>query len=179
MQIKEMILMELLLDKLTTRFTPDKVYQIVFKLDDGLYTGSFLQEEIKDKRKQKYVISFDKLALNPLEPNDRLYESTLIDGSNGESRLFKKFLAFLDFEDTARITHLKSLVETKHILLQKIKQFISESNPDDFLNNQIDFGNTIYNLERLDKKFSLEFYVTDEQENNIIPVSLKENAWVI
>lgn len=178
MQIKEMILMELLLDKLTTKFAPDKVYKIVFKLDGGLYTGSFLQEKINDKRKQKYVISFDKTAFDPLEPNDRLYESTQTDGSNGESRLFKKFLVFLDFEDTARTTHLKSLVETKHILLQKIKQFISESDPNDFLNNQIDFGNTIYNLEHLDKKFSLEFYVIDEQKNNIIPVSLKENAWI-
>lgn len=66
-----------------------------------------------------------------------------------------------------------------HLLLQKIKEFISESDPNNYLSDKIDFANVIYNLKSLDENINLDFYIVDEEKDNIKLVSLKEDKWLI
>lgn len=63
--------------------------------------------------------------------------------------------------------------------MQKIKEFISESDPNNYLSDKIDFANVIYNLKSLDKNINLDFYIVDEEKDNITLVSLKEDKWLI
>ena len=63
--------------------------------------------------------------------------------------------------------------------MQKIKEFISESDPNNYLSDKIDFANVIYNLKSLDENINLDFYIVDEEKDNIKLVSLKEDKWLI
>lgn len=177
MKLKEMILIELLLDRLGSRIDPNKNYQLVFELNEVLYTGNFVEEETDSNK--KYVRDFDELSFTAIEPNYHLYQPSIGTDRGGDIRLIIDFIDSLNISDSQRTSHVKDLAKVNHLLLQKIKEFISESDPNNYLSDKIDFANVIYNLKSLDENINLDFYIVDEEKDNITLVSLKEDKWLI
>lgn len=173
-----MILMESLLDKTIQDLYGDsyleKQYQLVFELGGTFYTGKFLRETLNRSTNKKYIEQFNNLSTGKAEKIYDLFKFSEEKDDNGKKISMNQKLRenFREFSGIETDLVEKSLLKARHLFLENLISFISSLNPDEYLNDQLDFRSVIYNLRTIDETCYLEFYLMKDQK--ITPVSIRD-----
>ncbi|GEK88163.1 hypothetical protein SAMN04488100_1012 [Alkalibacterium putridalgicola] len=161
MNFKQMILLEHVLDIIN--YEQDGFdLALVFKIDNILYTGNFLQK-VKNGGSTKRL-AFKSHPIKGYELKDHI----LLFKENDMDELIRdRFLRMAHVDEDKK--KLKTLVDNPSILLSKLVEFVYTLTPDDYLDHNYHITNCIHKMSNIDSDDEMYFYYVEE---NIYPISL-------
>lgn len=160
---KQMILVHHLIETTINRES-DKNYQMLFKVDDSLFSGNILQQKSGNYGfKRSFVSVFDRFLV--------VEQSNFFSPENGgmDNVLRESFFKEYNLDDNS----YPVLLRYPHLIFSKIVDLVSKiDNVDEYFTKNFEIPSMLYDLTNLDTKQTFDFYLLNNEILN--PVTLIE-----
>lgn len=158
MDYSKMILIEHLVNTIINRNIEQKL-DLVFRIDNNLYTGKFL---LYDERDQELTFTYDAWGYNK---DYRVFNN---DNISTTQEIRSSFFEFA-FGPEKNSGILGNYISHPDMVLRNIISFVEQYDLD-FLNPIVRDTKCIYNLKNINTGVTFDFYLLSDE--NILPVSL-------
>lgn len=163
MDYTKMILTEHLVKNIINRYS-DQDFNLIFKIDDSFYKGTFIN---RDEHNRDFILTYDSW-----DGYDKNFKVFNIDNISTVQNVRSSFFDFA-FGPKKDSVNMENYVSNPEVVLRDIISFVDQYESE-FLNPIVKDIKCIYNLKNIDTEKTFEFYLISDED--IVPKSLNKQV---